>query len=336
MNTLPILNATSVEEQDDYAQSANTLFHFMKQMNFLESVLYRKALVPRYCHEDISYLNVIVDGMMFNEIAILQKCFCDIPLHKITAKLNCVLTEESKGELKDLGIEDLPSNDHTELYGSFAIAFSKKWGEKNNFQPIHYLNEKSTYTRDFRLFINKLVSSDEIPNVFAADILQRLTLIKPLRGKIKRTIDVKKYINKGVKKEVKKDVFYKKNFHDEQEWRFIPDLTKIEEVNSNNIYKHQSIIANPNLLNVEVDSGCSFIDIQSKELEKEIYKSLWLDFNYSDIRYIIVPDIQSRIDIINFISKLPDNNITESDDIMLIKNILISKVLVLDEIRKDW
>ena len=33
---------------DDYAQSANTLFHFMKKQEYLNSILRRRAIIPRF------------------------------------------------------------------------------------------------------------------------------------------------------------------------------------------------------------------------------------------------------------------------------------------------
>ena len=74
-------NVYDVQPYDDYVQSANTLFHFMKKGAYLKDALARKALVPRYCTEDISYLNIRSEGNVYSEIAVLQKCFCDIPFH---------------------------------------------------------------------------------------------------------------------------------------------------------------------------------------------------------------------------------------------------------------
>lgn len=68
---------------DDYAQSANTLFHFMKKQEYLNSILRRGAIIPRYCVETIDYLSIQNGTHLFNEVAILQKCFCDIPFHKL-------------------------------------------------------------------------------------------------------------------------------------------------------------------------------------------------------------------------------------------------------------
>lgn len=68
---------------DDYAQSANTLFHFMTKLEYLNATLFHRALIPRYCVETIDYLNIHTSTRTFNEAAILQKCFCDIPFHKL-------------------------------------------------------------------------------------------------------------------------------------------------------------------------------------------------------------------------------------------------------------
>ena len=60
------------------------------------------------------------------------------------------------------------------------------------------------------------------------------------------------------------------------------------------------------------------------------------EYNYDDIRYIIVPDLHSRIDIINTIMAIPDEQFDNQSQILMQKYILISKILVLAEIRKDW
>ena len=73
-----------LEYKDDYVQSANSLFHFMYEERFLTDAIDRCALIPRYCKENIEYM-VLKDtkGKTVKEMAVLQKCFCDIPFHKI-------------------------------------------------------------------------------------------------------------------------------------------------------------------------------------------------------------------------------------------------------------
>mgnify|MGYP002541033420 CR=1 FL=1 len=41
-------NQISYLPYDDYAQSANTLFHFMKKQEYLNSILRRRAIIPRF------------------------------------------------------------------------------------------------------------------------------------------------------------------------------------------------------------------------------------------------------------------------------------------------
>ena len=113
-----------------------------------------------------------------------------------------------------------------------------------------------------------------------------------------------------------------KNFHDEREWRYVPNAEVLTALNT------ESIIANPYII--------PLADEISKGLEQDRYKKLWLDFSYDDIRYIIVPNIQARVNIIKTISELPEDCFENKEDIPIEKNILMSKILVLEEIRKDW
>ena len=55
-----------------------------------------------------------------------------------------------------------------------------------------------------------------------------------------------------------------------------------------------------------------------------------------DIRYLIVPTIQARIELIKEILSLPSDGFSSSESENIGKSVLISKILVLDEIRKDW
>jgi len=303
---------------DDYAQSANALFHFMNKSEYLSSILINRAIAPRYCVENIEYLNIHVGDVKFKEIAILQKCFCDIPFHKLTDNFELNGTGDVYDSLNDdEKLFLMKNNTHPDYYGTFAIAFSKNWGEKKNLQPVHYLNKISTYTTEFTKLFENVLQADNIPDEYSNDILNRLSFFKPLRGIMKRNI--KRNTSENVSVE-----FYK-NFYDEQEWRYVPNATILAEV------KMERIIANPNILSLQA----GIIDINSS-LATEKYKQLWLKYNYDDIRYIIVPDLHSRIDAINTIIAIPDEQFDDQSQVLMQKYILISKILVLEEIRKDW
>lgn len=151
-----------IVREEDYVQSANTLFHFMKKEQWSKEVLSRRAMVPRYCVENIGYLGINDGETSFEEAAILQKCFCDIPFHKLMQTFSL----SGEGEGFDRLDEDDKSkasnnNTHPDFYGEYAIAFSKKWGESHDLQPIHYLNKESSHAIDDVIVDNILGNNDE-------------------------------------------------------------------------------------------------------------------------------------------------------------------------------
>ncbi len=300
---------------DDYAQSANTLFHFMKKFEYLEEILEKKALIPRYCKEDLQYLNI--GGSSFAEAFVLQKCFCDIPFHKLTENFQLQAIGDHYQSLSEDEKIKVPSKyTHTDFYGEYAIAFSKGWGEKNNLQPIHYLNEYSNHTKDISNLINQILDMDDVLDVYADDLLNRLCFVKPLRGIMKRKFKR----NNGIDVEID----FQKNFHDEQEWRYVPSIDIAVAL------QKDTVIANPYMLHMNEEG----MDINTG-LSDEKCSSLWLKYSYDDIRYIIVPNGNARVDIINVIMSIPDDKFSNGSDIAIQKYVLISKVLVLEEIRKD-
>ena len=302
-------------KHDDYAQSANTIFNFMKKSSYLKEILQKKAIIPRYCKENFEYLNIHNEDIFFPEAFVLQKCFCDIPLHKLTESFNLNPVGENYQRLSTNEKKKIKNNyTHTDFYGEYGIAFSKGWAEKNDLQPIHYLNEQSQYTKNFAEMIGNVMDAADISDLYVDDILDRLCFIKPLRGIMKR----KNEKETGDKIEIE----FQKNFHDEKEWRYVPSKEVTKTVNI------ERVIANSYLLEENIDINQKLNTLQ--------YEKIWLHYDYKDIRYIIVPDASARIEIINTIIDIPREKFNSETDIMIQKYILISRIMVLEEIRKDW
>ncbi len=306
--------------KDDYVQSANSLFNFIRDPLFLKEFLLKKALIPKYDKENIKYLDLIVNGKSWEEIAVLQKCFCDIPFHKLTQKFWLKGWGEKYDNLNE-GIKRHISenNTHTDFYGRYGIAFSKNWGEENGLQPIYYLNGNSDYTKEFSRLINTILEEEETDSLVEEDILSRLAFIKPIRGIMKKKVIVDEDTGK------EDEIDFIKNFHDEKEWRYVPSLDVLKNM------KMSALLANPNeIKHLDGDKhGINF------NLRNERCSSTWLKFKYEDIRYLLVPDINARLDIIKTIRNIPDSNFESSVDIQNQKDVLISKILVLDEMEKD-
>lgn len=287
-----------------YTHSADSLFHFVKEFAYLQEILERRALIPRHCREDIGYLNLSMGGHGYSEISVLEKCFCDIPLHQITRQFRAMVKDDKEEEKEE-------DSSHTALYGEYGIAFSKGWAEGYNLQPIQYLNPHSSYCNNLSEAIALAYDMEEVSDTLEESFLQRLAFIKPLHGWMKRGTDR----------------IYK-NFHDEKEWRYVPDIAKCEECDI------PYIIANPNMLD-----QMPYINFVNNNLKSEKYRSIWLTYRYEDICYLIVPNNQARQELIQVIMNIPNDMFEGGNDISDISKqryTLISKILVLEQIRRDW
>ena len=114
------------------------------------------------------------------------------------------------------------------------------------------------------------------------------------------------------------NVDFRKNFHDEKEWRFIPTDDSLKKCLVDKISFKQAVIEN-------------YVNI-SNNLEAPSYEQLWLKFTYADVKYIIVPHRMSRERIIKYILNMPKEKFSDEFERMM----LISKIQVLEDIGKDW
>ena len=208
--------------------------------------------------------------------------------------------------------EGNPSSSEDKGYGKFSIAFHKSFGIKKGIQPIHYLNEKSINVEELTNTMNLLLSQDidgvsedsKINDILTNFIFEYIRIIKPYYGQMKR---------KGKDNNIQ---VVRKNFQDEHEWRYIPKLESSEL---------------PLMLINEVD-------ILAEEVNKIYTDSVpltikgRLNFDVEDVRYIFVDTVQNRDKLIKFIKKKRKGKRLSSQD----KDILISKIMVYDELKEDW
>lgn len=249
-------------------QSANVLFKFMKDIEYLKQILINKAILPRYCEEDIDYLNIPID-----KVAFPMSCFCDIHFNKL--------------------------NFHVQKYGAYGIGLNKEWGIEQGIQPIHYINKESKLIKDygeaFKSALENNFEDKESVKHFKNYILHHLLYMKPIDGKMR----------------IEKD-FVTRNFHDEKEWRFIPDFNKVET-------QLPQIVIPPK---INYGSLMSYSEGITKKPE------FWLRFELENIKYIILKSEQDRTELIRFIIK---NNIASDEE----QYILFSKILVFQELGED-
>ena len=185
---------------------------------------------------------------------------------------------------------------HMRKYGKFGIGFNKQWLIKCGVQPVQYLNSNSTLGKKIKkLYLNKLdkYGTRFSWHMYDDAIFEVLKYIKPLKGKMART--GRKVIN----------------FHDEREWRYVPQVKRKCKIK-------------PFLYGEDCDEILKVIenDVISKSDEYSI------PFWYEDIKYIILPDWDSCRDMCNFIKSDLKCDCHEKMDI-------IAKIIIYDSIVED-
>lgn len=180
-------------------------------------------------------------------------------------------------------------NHHVEYYGPYGIAFEKSWGMNKGIQPIQYVCENSILAKDFSEAFDYAYNNPS--NIPSSDYLQtHMYYLKPIYGSME-----------------KDGIITPKNFCDECEWRYIPDFSQ-----------------------QKIPKALREHELYSKSFWNELIlnnKDLWLSFDYSDIKYIIV-NSRSEIDAVWEMLKSLDISDT-------IKVSTISKLLVWNEIKED-
>ncbi|HGA1022318.1 TPA: abortive infection system antitoxin AbiGi family protein [Bacillus cereus] len=211
----------------------------------------------------------------WDKITFPMSCFCDIHLNKLVP--------------------------HMKNYGYYGIGLSKEWGIKKGIQPIHYINPYSPLKEDFSSIFSNIFkqSSEEREknNNYNNYLLHNLFYMKPLEGEM--------IVNKE---------YHTRNFHDEREWRFIPNVMEVGT-------------DLPLVLDQEQMNPNSY-QVYSNGITK--CPDLWLNFELDAIKYIIVRNPNDRAELIEFIIE----NKNDLSDIQ--KYTLISKILAFNELQEDW
>lgn len=199
----------------------------------------------------------------------------------------------------DIKMHDLA--EHMEFYGYYGIAFSKSWGIEKGLQPIQYMNINSPLAKDLSTTFNHSIS-DDTPNETGLQqelknyMLHQLMYIKPESG--------------STRKKGQKDII-SKCFADECEWRFIPDLSEL---------KYDPFII------FDENSDESYIKNLNDSLK--VYSKFALQFEYEDIKYLIVKNDDDFKQLVDTIMVLNIEN--------FVKAKLISKIIIWEDSKGDF
>lgn len=185
--------------EKDTNLSLNRLFHYTNSVDNLVSIL-KDGFEIKYSLEKLGLFDSD-ENVMTDEFAIPMICFCDIPLNLV--------------------------QQHTSVYGQYAIGLKKQWGEQQAICPVLYLPNGS----ETKLILENLVrniskNNQKIREIRTSlkDFKQELTMNEVINLYdllIDLIMYVKPYIGSFERKSIGfKDPNYK--FYDEREWRYKP------------------------------------------------------------------------------------------------------------------
>lgn len=191
--------------------------------------------------------------------------------------------------------------EHLEWYGYYGLAFEKEWGMAHKIQPIQYINIESDLRKDFTEAFSAALKVDtkkESRTQFKMKsfLLHEMMYYKPYEGKFK---------NRNTGKIVKKC------FTDECEWRFIPDVTKAG---------YEQVYFDKNILNAG----------NLSEISNSMFgiRGISLEFEYADLKYIIVKSIDDFDILVREIESMSLNKLEAYN--------LISKIMIWDVSKGDF
>ena len=171
---------------------------------------------------------------------------------------------------------------HMSRYGYYGIALDKqKLIKRCKVQPVHYINPESPLADDFREAIRGYYQNEK--KVCAEDkvlldyVLSTLLYMKPISNVEISGGEEEPYI-----------------YQDECEWRYIP---------TQNFPSSIPLFMSEDQMSEKGRNAYS--DVLAK------HRETWIDFEWEDIKYIIVPDENALDRIINVLKELPLGDATK-------------------------
>lgn len=195
---------------------------------------------------------------------------------------------------------------HLQKYGSFGIGLSKNWGIDKGLNPVLYLSQGCLLFGEIREALIKIDEAHQELSTNRHDASTEELYDKILNGS--QTILKMYSYTKNYQGDLYRDGKVTENFRfaDDKEWRFVPEILPP--------------FCGCSLKNSSVQDWRD----EKEELNRNLKENHWLRFEYSDIKFIVVPDELESMSLIKFIEELPVDHETIVS--------LISKILIVEHL----
>lgn len=194
---------------------------------------------------------------------------------------------------------DIPlseTKNHITSYGGYGIGLSKQWATENGMNPVLYIDKNSLIGEIVIDQVKRLIADKTNSNkVFKEDSLYLLSYIKNYQSQL---------IRKG------KIIDKNYNFYNEREWRFTPNKKQFDSLNK--------------WLSAKVYN-------ENRELHNDKIKNIKLEFQVSDISYLIVKDEKEVIEIIKYLRDIFSDKCSATQ-----LELLMTRIITLEHIFNDF
>lgn len=182
---------------------------------------------------------------------------------------------------------------HIETYGKYGIGMSSTWAKKSKLNPVIYLENDSQLTNSIVSEITS-ISKQKKEQIEKHKTFNIFRYIKKYQGDFKRGSKIIKNVK----------------FYDEREWRYVPKVDpNIKFWINETDFKNEVLVAESN----------------------ESLKRFSLNFDISDIKYIIIKDENEIANMIKTLKRIK-SKIYKADEVEL----LISKIVTTEQINNDF
>ncbi|MBA4852933.1 abortive infection system antitoxin AbiGi family protein [Emticicia sp. BO119] len=281
--------------------SANTLFHFTKDVNVLSKILIN-GFRPSYCKEDFSFLK---DNTIFNCYYVPMVCFCDIPLSQI--------------------------KNHSDKFGKYGLGMSIDWTIKNGISPVSYVSAGTSDIYYALAGLEGLFLISSIDKGSSIDPLEQMAAANVLTGYVYSIIRVLGYIKSY--KNIDRASGLITKYYDEKEWRYLAGFSPFPDRNPHylRIPDFATIVKNEmfEIYDSIYQGLYNLTPIDALNLGRECISDKYLKFELSDLKYIIV---RHENDIFGLRNVLMSNDRFSNTDIEKI----ISRTITYNQIRDDF
>jgi hypothetical protein len=187
---------------------------------------------------------------------------------------------------------------HINTYGQYGLGMTKEWGLRKGLNPVIYFNKNSHLATKFSELTNSLLWKRTLAGQAVNEIMG---YIKPYEGTLYRN-------GRDVKKNVR--------FYDEHEWRYVPDISTlndkgIETFLQRHMYLNQEALREAN--------------------DKLGMEATRLSFSAEDIKYIIIEDEDQINTMIKRVRAIKSRRYNEDT-----VDKLASRIITVRQIKEDF